>query len=77
MKISLARKAALKRDKLLAFARKMQSKKRGYRVNTEGEEDRIQDNGKDFKKIVPKEFNFLYNGPPIKIKRGFEKLTLA
>ena len=72
----MARKAAIKKEKLLAFARKQKQKNR-YRVNPEGElDDRLTDNSKqEYKKQAQKEFNFLYNGPPIKIKRGFEKLT--
>jgi len=69
------RKQAIKRDKLLAFAKK-NKQKRGYRPNVE-EDDRLKDTRDDIKPQKAKEFNFIYNGPPIKVKRGFEKLTQA
>jgi malate/lactate dehydrogenase len=51
---------------------------RGYRVNPEGEDDRLTEKSLiEYKKEKTKEFNFIYNGPPIKIKRGFEKVTEA
>jgi hypothetical protein len=42
----------------------------------EGDDPKV-DSARDYKKQGQKEFNFLYAGPPIKIKRGFQKLTQA
>ena len=76
MKMEMFRKQAIKKDKLLAFARNKAKKQRGFRANLE-EEDRPKDTRDEIKPQKAKEFNFIYNGPPIKVKRGFEKLTQA
>ena len=72
------RKACVKKDRLLAFARKATLKRRNYMRTAEETDDRLKsENEREYKKNNQKEFHYIYDGPPIKVKRGVERVTAA
>ena len=41
-------------------------------------DDRLKsENEREYKKNNQKEFHYIYDGPPIKVKRGVERVTAA